>query len=240
MTELLWICLLTLVAVSIGTMAGFGISTIMIPILNLFMPFHDTLLFVGVIHLFSSIWKVILFKKGFEWKLILWFGISGIIASIIGAFLSFSFTELPLKRILGIFLIFYVVFLLLKHNWTVPKTRATSISGGLLSGFIAGFFGVGGAVRGAFLSAYNLPKEVYIFTSGLIALLIDISRVSSYILGGTRINNDLLYILILCVPISLLSAYFAKKILKYLPQKYFRVFVLIFLAFVSIMLIIKN
>jgi uncharacterized membrane protein YfcA len=232
------LCLLTLVAAGIGTATGFGTSTIMIPVLSLFVPMPVVLLFVGIIHLCGDIWKVLLFKKGFDWKLILFFGLSGVAASFLGASLSLHAQDLPLKRILGIFLILYVIFILIKREWALPKTSVTAICGGTLSGLSAGFFGVGGAIRGAFLAAFNLPKQVYIFTSGLIALFIDVTRISRYIWGGTRLEEHLLYILIACIPISFLGAYTAKKFLDRLPQRFFRIFVGIFLALVGIKLVL--
>lgn len=118
------------------------------------------------------------------------------------------------------------------------ETRHSRLRGGVLSGFFAGFFGVGGAVRGAFLTAFNLPKEVYIFTSGLIALFIDITRVSSYVWGGAQLPDGLVLALIISVPVSFAGAYIAKKFLDRLPQKYFRIFVGIFLALVAAKLLI--
>jgi len=229
MVQGLLLCLLTLVAAGVGTATGFGTSTIMIPVLSLFVPLPVSLLFVGAIHLCGDIWKVLLFKRGLDWKLILFFGLSGIVASFVGASLSSYAKDLPLKRILGAFLILYVVFLLIKKEWALPKTSGTAVCGGILSGLSAGFFGVGGAIRGAFLTAFNLPKEVYIFTSGLIALLIDVTRISNYIWSGTRLESNLLYALIACIPVSFLG----KKFLDRLPQKFFRVFVVVFLAIVG-------
>ena len=240
MTQGLLLCLLTLVASGIGTVTGFGTSTIMIPVLTLFMPMPIALLFVGIIHLCGDIWKVLLFKKGLLWNLILGFGLSGIIASFLGASLSLQAPDLPFKRMLGAFLILYVIFLFLKRDWALPKTQGTAVCGGLLSGLFAGFFGVGGAVRGAFLTAFNLPKEVYIFTSGLIALFIDVTRVSRYVWGGTRMEAGLLYSLIVCIPISFAGAYLAKRFLNRLPQKSFRMFVGFFLALVGIMLLVRS
>ena len=233
MEQVLVLCLLTLAASAIGTATGFGTSTVMIPVMALFVPLPTALLFVGVIHLFGDIWKVLLFKRGLDWKLILGFGLSGIAASFLGASLSLYAQGVPLKRILGAFLIAYVVYLFLNRTWALPKTNNTAVCGGLLSGLFAGLFGVGGAVRGAFLTVFDLPKEVYIFTSGLIALFIDITRVSRYIWGGTRLQQDLLIALIFCIPISFLGAYIAKRILDKLPQKFFRIFIGIFLFLVG-------
>ena len=86
--------------------------------------------------------------------------------------------------------------------------------------------------------AFNLPKEVYIFTSGLIALFIDITRVSRYIWGGTRLEQNLLLALLVGIPISFIGARLAKRFLDKLPQKLFRIFVAVFLALVGAKLLI--
>lgn len=238
MTQTVLLCLLTLLGSVIGTATGFGTSTIMIPVMVLFVPPPIALLFVGIVHLCGDIWKVLLFKGGFDWKLILGFGLSGIVASFLGASLSLQAQMFPLERILGAFLIMYVAFLFFKRDWALPKTNGTAFCGGMLSGLFAGFFGVGGAVRGAFLAAFNLPKEVYIFTSGMIALFIDVTRVTRYIWGGTRLEQDLLLALILSIPVSFIGAYTAKRFLARVPQRSFRIFVGIFLCLVGAKLLI--
>ncbi|MBN2312781.1 MAG: sulfite exporter TauE/SafE family protein [Sedimentisphaerales bacterium] len=238
MTEGALLCVLTFIAAGIGTATGFGTSTVMIPVMTVFVPLPVALLFVGIIHLFGDIWKVLLFKGGFDWKLVLGFGLSGIVASYLGARLSFMAGDWPLKRILGAFLLAYVGFLFFQRQWALPKNSGTAVCGGALSGLCAGFFGVGGTVRGAFLTAFNLPKDVYIFTSGLIALFIDITRIAEYIRGGTRLESSFFYALILCIPISFLAAFVTKKFLDKLPQRFFRIFVGVFLALVAIKLLV--
>lgn len=236
--EIFLLCLLTLLASGIGTATGFGLSTILIPVMVLFAPMPVVLLFVGIIHLFGDLWKVMLFKKGFDWKLIIGFGLAGIAASFLGASFSLKVQVLPLKRILGGFMVLYVAFLFLKRDWALPKNNGTAVCGGLLSGLFAGFFGVGGAVRGAFLTAFDLPKAVYVFTSGLIALFIDVTRITRYVWGGTRLESSLLITLLFCIPVSFAGAYIAKKFLDRLPQTFFRNFIGIVLALVGLKLLI--
>ena len=238
MMQLILLCLLTFFASAIGTATGFGTSTVMVPVMFLFVPPSIALLFVGIVHLCGDIWKILLFRRGFDWRLILGFGLSGVAASFIGASLSLQAQMFPFKRILGAFLILYVAFLFLRREWALPKTNSTAVCGGVLSGLFAGFFGVGGAVRGAFLTAFNLTKEVYIFTSGLIALFIDATRVSLYIWGGSRLEEDLWIALILCIPVSFIGAHVAKRFLNRVPQRSFRIFVGIFLGLLGAKLLI--
>ena len=178
--DILLIALLTLIASAVGTVTGFGTSTIMVPVMVSFYPLPQTLLLVGIIHWFGDIWKMLLFRRGARWRLILLFGVPGIAMSVVGGLVVFQAPEEILARVLGAFLLAYVALILVKGRFRLPETTATALLGGALYGLTAGIFGVGGAVRGAFLAAYDLPKEVYIFTAGAIGLVVDTGRLLAY------------------------------------------------------------
>jgi uncharacterized membrane protein YfcA len=96
---------IVIVASGIGTMTGFGTSTIMVPVMMLFCPVPQTLFFLGIIHFFGNVWKLLLFRQGVQWRLILNFGVPGIAATFLGASLVFNVRAIVLSRILGSFLI---------------------------------------------------------------------------------------------------------------------------------------
>lgn len=236
--ELWLLAFLALVASGIGTLTGFGTSTIMVPALVLFLPLPETLLFVGVIHWFGDIWKMLFFRSGVRWQLLALFGISGLVTSFLGASVSVAVPGALLSRLLGVFLLLYVVWLWRERAWNIPARPGATLTGGALSGFLAGTFGIGGAVRGAFLTAYNLPKEVYLFTSGAIALVVDSTRLVTYVGQGVRLPELLIWALLLGVPASLLGAYLAKRLVNRIPQARFRTVVAIFLALVALKLLV--
>ncbi len=220
--ETLTLVILTFIASIIGTTTSFGTSTFMIPILGFFYPLGVALLFAGIIHWFGNLWKMLFFRSGKKWKLILLFGLPGIIASYFGAKLLPEISETLLSRLLGIFFIGYVIFLFKNENWKIPASKSMSIIGGVLSGFSAGLFGVGGAIRAAFLSAYNLKKEVFFFTAGAIGIFIDSGRIFQYVADGIKLENNLPMALALGIPVSFLGGYVGKKITDKIPQKSFR------------------
>jgi uncharacterized protein len=222
MTDVLLLALLTLVASAVGTLSGFGTSTIMVPVVALFFPLPVTLLFVAIIHLFGDVWKMLLFRKGLNWRLILWFGVPGVVLSFVGASFTVGVDTELLERLLGGFLLAYVAFLFFERDWKLPKTNAVAATGGALSGFFAGIFGVGGAIRGTFLTAFDLPKAAYIFTSGAIAFLIDTVRIGTYLFEGVRLDSLLLSGMLAFIPASLLGAFLAKKVVDRIPQGAFR------------------
>jgi uncharacterized membrane protein YfcA len=237
--QVFWLSALTFIASFIGTLAGFGSSTIMIPIVAMFFPLPVTLLFVAIVHFFNDLWEVVLFKHKIDRKLLVSFVIPGIIASFLGAKIVLNYNQDFLSQILGMFLVGYVIFLYLDPKFKLKENILTSSLGGGLSGIVAGIFGVGGPIQGLFLSAYNLKKEVYISTLGAIAIFIDTTRIATYLLGGIRMDKLLWYSFVFLVPISFMAAKLAKTFVNKMPQENFRKIISVLLLIIGVKLIIS-
>jgi uncharacterized protein len=235
--RVLYIAALTVVAGFVGTLTGFGMSTIMTTVLVLFLPPLEALFLVAIVHWFGDIWKMTFFRSGLRLKLILLFGLTGLATSFLGARVTLGVKDNLLLRGLGGFLVIYSIFLLLQSRFRVPASPGVALAGGSLSGFTAGLFGVGGAIRGMFLSAFDLPKEVYIATSGAIGLLVDSSRIVTYFTGGARLEHALGWGLLAYIPASFAGAAVARLVVDRIPQQRFRMVVAVFLLAVGLKLI---
>lgn len=227
--EIFLLALLTFLAAAIGTITGFGTSTIMMPIMIMILPLPEALLFVGIIHWAGNIWRIFLFKDKFLWKIILGFAIPGLIFSWLGAMLAVKIPKETLAPVMGVFLMLYVLYLFKNPNFKLRPGNLIAALGGITSGFAAGIFGVGGSFRSAFLSTFKLPKHLFIFTSAMIALVIDSARLITYFSSGTIVPPPLSYGLLLFIPISYIGARFAKHLVKFIPEKHFRTVVAVFI-----------
>ena len=232
--EIILVTILTVFASTICSITGFGTTTISLPILLLFFPIHESILFMAIIHWFENIWRLILFRKGFNLKIILQVGIPAMIAAFIGAQASIEMPEYILAKIIGTFLLLYAVFFILKPKHKLPQNLLTTSTGGIFSGFFAGIIGLGGAIRSAFLNAFGLLSISYIFCTNAISLLIDTARVPIYFFNGTLLNKMFIWAIMLFIPLSFLGALFARKIVIKIPQKIFRIIVTIFLGLAGI------
>lgn len=236
--EIIYIALLTLLASLIGTLAGFGISTIMVPVLLITLPLPQTLLLVGIVHWFNDIWKILLFRKGIRWKLFLAFGLPGIFTSFLGSSLSLRVPREILSRALGIFLIVYVLFIIFNQTFKLSQRLSVAVSGGALTGFFAGIFGIGGEINAITLSAFNLEKVVYVATAGAISFMIDSTRIATYIQGGTRLDPVLVSGFWIFIPASLIGAMLGKRGVEKIPREKFRNFVAIFIFLFGLKLVL--
>lgn len=236
MNIIVLIALLTFIANGVGVLSGFGTGTLMTPIVLFFLPYPQTMLLVAIILWFHNVWKMLFFRGNIQWRLVVYFGIPGIVTSYLGALLVGSQWATILPSLLGAFLIGYVLFIFLFPYFQIKQNSFVSAVGGGLSGFFAGLFGSKGPIRTVFLSAYNLPKEVFLGTAGAISILVDSTRLVTYLYQGVRLNSELLWGLLIFVPASYAGAKSAQCIVKKIPQKYFRSVVAIFLLAVGIKL----
>ncbi|HWR33576.1 MAG TPA: sulfite exporter TauE/SafE family protein, partial [Chitinophagaceae bacterium] len=194
--ELLLICLVAFLASGLTLFSGFGLGTLLLPVFSLFFPVDIAVAMTAIVHFLNNVFKILLFKKYINRKLVFRFGIPSVIAAVAGAILlnqlgkgspitTYSignsiFHITILKIVIGVLMIIFALFEL------IPALKKLSIdtkylpAGGLLSGFFGGLSGHQGALRSAFLLRLQLSKEQFIATGIAIACMIDISRLSVY------------------------------------------------------------
>ncbi|MBI4079360.1 MAG: sulfite exporter TauE/SafE family protein [Candidatus Levybacteria bacterium] len=208
-----------------GTIAGFGSSTIFLPLAVLFVDFKTALTLVAAFHVFGNLGRIGFFKHGLDKHMLITFGIPSVAFTILGALLVSYIPQELLKGMLGIFLVVYAALSLWKEGLQVKPSLPSAMFGGGASGFLAGLIGTGGALRGALLTAFGLPKEKYIATSAAIALAVDITRIPVYISQGFLKEAYYWYIPVLLL-VALLGSFTGKQTVNKIPQKQFRKVVL--------------
>ncbi len=221
--------LLIFVAAFVGVVAGFGFATISLAVLSLYLPFKTALLVVAILHLFVSSYKVMAFKGAFNRYSFL-FVLGGVIFSFVAAQMVDTLSSPLLKKGMGFFLILYPLLIFYKPKFHIHFTQPAAFIGGSLSGFFAGLIGMGGAVRSFFLSLFNLPKQMYIATGGLVSIAIDVTRVGVYMQSSDLNMLNALQLVLFSAPFLLLGLFLGKKMVFKIPQHYFRTLVTVVLA----------
>lgn len=229
--ELVLFLCLALLAEVLGTIGGFGSSVFFVPMASHFMTFKTVLGVTALYHVGSNLSKIAFFRKGLDRTLVLYLGIPAVIAVIAGGLLSNYAASALLGVLLGLVLLSLSISLWWFKEKKIQASKRNATLGGLISGFVAGLVGTGGAIRGATMVAFRLPKDKFIATSAVIDLAIDGSRSVVYLANG-YVSSSELPLLIFLVAISIGGTYLGKILLGYIPQEKFEriVLVLIFLA----------
>jgi len=175
--------------------SGFGLGTLLMPIIALFFPLPIAIAITAIVHFSNNLLKFALLARYSNLPIFLRFGIPAVIFAFLGAwcleflsewkweftytFFGFILHVTPLKVIIGLVI---ALFLALESTpkLYVPNAFKTLWLGGMLSGFFGGLSGHQGAFRSLFLTQNILSKEVFLATGVSIAVFVDISRLSLY------------------------------------------------------------
>lgn len=230
--------LLALACEILGTVAGFGSSVFFIPAAQFFFNIKLVLAITGLFHIFSNTTKLIMFYKHLNIRLSLLYGVPSLLFTIIGALLAVAAVDYYLDVVLGTFLFVFSILLLLNPNYQLPATTTNAISSGSVAGFLAGFMGTGGALRGLSLAAFQLEKNTFIATSAAIDFGVDFSRFIIYYRGGFWDNAFLSFVPLLLVA-SVLGTYAGKWLLNKISQIFFQRMVLVFIGIIGFYMLLK-
>lgn len=223
----------------VGTMAGFGSSTIYLPLASYLLEFKTALVLVAIFHFFGNMSRIAFFRHALDKKVLLLFGIPSFVLSLIGASLVGDLPQTFLKFILGIFLIAISIMFLLRPKLAFPTNTNSLVLGGGISGFIVGLIGTGGALRAAFLTGLKMDKEKYIATAAVIALGTDATRIPSYVSAGFLLEQYY-YLVPILFATAVAGSYVGRKIVTRIDQDKFKRLVLIAVILASIKFIVDG
>lgn len=234
--------------------SGFGLATVLTPVLILFFPTPVAISLTAIVHFLNNIFKLILTSKSVNKEVLIKFGITAMIGAVFG---SFALVMIAKKSFIISYHLFHHSFNVELVNFTIgviilafavfeifPEINNLSINknllpiGGALSGFFGGLSGHQGAFRSLFLLKCNLNKEQFIATGILIACLVDIVRISIY--GANFLNIEIIKdfnLLLITVFSAFLGSYTANKYMQKITINLIKNIVISLLLFISIGLI---
>ncbi|TNE29907.1 MAG: sulfite exporter TauE/SafE family protein [Alphaproteobacteria bacterium] len=183
--------------------SGFGLGTILMPVVAVFFPVTTAVAMTAFVHLLNSLFKLTTLWKYIDWRVTARFGIPAMIATIPGAWLLAKLADLPeihsytafgttaiitpVKLAVGLLLIFFATLEWLPVLKKINLSARTLPLGGILSGFFGGLSGHQGAFRSAFLIRAGLDKDRFVASNAAIAAVVDITRLAVYGLNITLI-----------------------------------------------------
>jgi uncharacterized membrane protein YfcA len=177
--------------------SGFGLGTLMLPVFALFFPVEMAVVATALVHGANNLFKVSLLGRHADREVVLKFGLTAIIAAVLGAMTLGGLVRLnasldiavndqlvseitAVKLMIGFLMIGFALFELLPMFRKLEFDRRYLPLGGLLSGFFGGLSGHQGALRSAFLAKSGLSTERFVGSNAVIGFLVDLTRISVY------------------------------------------------------------
>ncbi|MEF3698610.1 sulfite exporter TauE/SafE family protein [Desulfolutivibrio sp.] len=190
------VCLAALLASGLTLFSGFGLGTILTPVMAVFFPVEAAVALTAVVHFANNLFKLALFGRKADLGVVLRFGLPALAASFVGARLLVWLSEqqaldvhdlfgtvvtiTPVKLFLGLLIMGFALLELLPALSRVGLPPRYLPLGGAISGFFGGLSGHQGAFRSVFLLRAGLSKEAFIATGVVAACLVDATRLGVY------------------------------------------------------------
>lgn len=251
MFTILFICITAFLASILTFFSGFGLGTLLAPVLMFYFPVEVAIALTGIVHFFNNVFKLILTHKHANFDIVLRFGVPAIISAFIGATLLLRFADMPpiyqyfmfdrtfsiypTKLIIAILLVIFALVDLIPYFSNLAFSKEKLPLGGILSGFFGGLTGAQGALRSAFLIRSGMSKEAFIGTTVVVSTLVDITRLGVYATAFDRhLQSDNIPLLTFATISAILGAIIGNMLLKKVTIKFIQILVALLLIFIAI------
>lgn len=213
---------ISIIAGGIAAVAGFGIGSLLTPVLSVAIGTKLAVMLVSIPHLIATGLRFLMLRSHVDKHVLISFGLMSAAGGIIGAVLNTQFATPALTLIFGGILLF------------AGFTGATGISermrfhgffawiAGAVSGFLGGLVGNQGGIRSAALLGAKISKESFVATATATGLIVDFARMPIYFWGNQQSLSGNSWWIVLTTVGVVLGTLLGTKLLKRLPERTFR------------------
>jgi len=223
---------------TLSGVAGFGGAMIFLPFLIAFYGVRASVPILTVAVLLGNASRVYFNRRELDFKVFSRFSLGAIPLAIIGSCLYVSLPGVVIKKSIGVFLLFTVIFRHIKKDFKFTQSWAF-VPVGMLNGFLSALVGGVGPLAAPFFLAYGLTKEAFVGTEALCATVMHIVKSFTYsrlaVLGQKEFWGGLSFGFIM-----VLGSYTAKKILEKIPPEKYLVLVEALLGIVGLVMLFQK
>jgi uncharacterized membrane protein YfcA len=207
---------------AIASIAGFGIGSILTPVIALHADTKVAVAAVSIPHLLGTAVRFWRLRHYLDRRVFLSFGIASAVGGLAGALLHAHAGNPALAALLGALLVFAGVTGLTGLTQRMRFGRMSAYIAGAASGAFGGLVGNQGGIRAAAMLGFHIPKESFVATATAIALVVDAARMPVYFATeGGKIAGLWPTITIAAAGV-LIGTLGGERILKRVPQPLFR------------------
>jgi len=169
------------IAGSIAAVAGFGIGSLLTPLLALRFGTKLAVAIVSVPHFVGTAVRFTTLWRHVDRRVLIRFGVLSAAGGLAGALLNAKATSPALTIVFGLLLLFAGASTLFGLTETMRFGRKTAWIAGAVSGLFGGLVGNQGGIRSAALLGFDIEKESFVATATAIGLIVDGARMPVYI-----------------------------------------------------------
>jgi uncharacterized protein len=173
--------LASLAAGAIAAISGFGIGSILTPVLSTQIDTKVAVAVVSIPHFIGTLVRFVRLRRKVNRTIAFTFGVASAIGGLGGALLNAYASGPTLGYVLGTLLVFAGLSGISGIADRFQLRGPLSWIGGFISAALGGLVGNQGGIRSAAMIGFHLSKESFVATATAIALVVDGARVPVYL-----------------------------------------------------------
>ncbi|HEY2499413.1 MAG TPA: sulfite exporter TauE/SafE family protein [Candidatus Angelobacter sp.] len=226
-----------ILAGAIAALAGFGIGSLLTPLLALSVGTKEAVVAVSIPHLVATALRFWKLRHLIDRQVLKHFGIASAAGGLLGALLGSRFSSPILAYILGGLLVFAGLTGLTGVSKKMRFGKKIAWLGGAVSGLLGGLVGNQGGIRSAALLGFNLEAKTFVATATAIALIVDGARMPIYFFSSPETVQRLAVWIAAMVAGAVIGTLAGGKVLARIPETYFRSLVGVLVLALGIMML---
>jgi len=214
--------LVSAAAGAIAAVAGFGVGSLLTPLLALHVETKTAVAAVSIPHLIGTSVRLWIMRANIDRALLWRFGLTSAAGGLVGALLHEAASSRILAMIFGALLTLAGVSEITgaARRWRFHGSVAWAA--GAVSGLFGGLVGNQGGIRSAAMLGFDVPKERFVATATASALFVDVARMPVYVVAERR-DVAAIWSLVLLATIGVVAGTLAgERLLTRVPERRFR------------------
>jgi uncharacterized protein len=218
----LLIFLVATIAGGVAALSGFGIGSILTPLLATAMGMKVAVAAVSIPHFVATSVRLWNLRRHVDRRTMINFGIFSAVGSLLGALFESKANSPALSVVFGALLMFAGVSGLLGWMERVRFGSKAAWIAGFISGFFGGLVGNQGGIRSAALMAFPLDKERLVATATAIGVIVDFARMPVYVAAQGHALASIRIWIVLALAGCLVGTFWGVRLLGQVPARVYR------------------
>jgi uncharacterized membrane protein YfcA len=209
-------------AAGIASIAGFGIGSLLTPLVASQYGMKTAVGAVAVPHLIATVLRFWRLRSEVDRRIFFGFGLMNAAGSLAGALIHVWVDNPILAKVLGILLVFAGVIGVFGYADQMRFSRRTAWIAGVVSGAFGGLVGNQGGIRSAAMLGLGVQGPAFVATATAIGIAVDAVRMPIYFATGSAKILGAWPAIVAGIIGVVLGTLAGERVLRRIPEKLFR------------------
>lgn len=225
MTFTLLVALVSVIGGAIASVAGFGIGSVLTPVLGVKLGVQAAVAIVAIPHFAATVLRAWRLRRHVDRGVLLRFGIASAAGGLVGALLHETLRSHTLGVVFGCLLVFAGIMGTSGLSQKMRFPRGVAWIAGVLSGGFGGLVGNQGGIRSAALLGFDVDREAFVATGTAVGVIVDLARLPVYLAKDAATIAASWPLVAVATAGVLVGTFAGEKLLRRIPERAFRVVV---------------